>query len=494
MKWYLENEFEKSKGLLYNKEIVFLRNRRERNCFKVFHNFYGRKAMPFERNEHMKKAIMLLLGVCIFCMAGCDKEEEDQGISLSAAEQEAYIAQIDGVMDTFYWSYDKDSLVFHSRTVSEDTAENARLFAASEDGGYPLKSAAGSQSVVATAELLHYNGDMAGEVNCIFVANELAGVYYMGGYDNGAYSLRERNPFLANGGVRTYENWGGMNTVYKEYGGSLPVDGFVAKNREGVVTSLQDGRVELYHISGKVISRMRTLRFSGGFEAISAAFVTEEAEEYLVVLLADMAGEETEEAARAAKVVFYDSNFQIKEELSLENGGSTALASEEGKVFLFTGQAMETLERGDEGWTATRRETLRHKVSQCHITDLDGDGTAEYLMTDGMDLYMYHHSEMGLLKLWSTHLGVESLYGALYSGDLNGDGVKEVYICDATGTAIRYILTERGLRSSNEDIQYGQAIYPCDWNGDGIDDYWNITEDIDRTGSLFLSQPASQRG
>ncbi|AMJ39698.1 FG-GAP repeat domain-containing protein [Anaerotignum propionicum] len=442
----------------------------------------------------MKKAIMLLIGVCLFCMTGCSGKDGDQSISLSPAEQEAYVAQIDAVMDEFYWSYDKDSLSFHGGEIPQDTKENARLFNASQDAGYPLKSVVGSQSVVATAELLHYNGDTAGEVNCIFVSNHLAGVYYIGGYDEEEYSLRERNPFLANGDFTAYENWTGINSGYRELSGSLPADGFVAKNRSGVVASIQDGKVELYHLSGRVISRMRKINPAKGVEAVSAVFLENGKEDMLVVLWAEMAEEAIEgegEINRAEKIVFYDSKLQPVTEVPLESGGATALGSEKGKLFLFTGQAMETYESGGEGWHKTQRESLRHRVTQCHIADLDGDGTAEFLMTDGMDLYMYHHLETGLLKLWSTHLGVESLYGALYSGDLNGDGVKEVYICDATGTAIRYILTERGLRSSNEDIQYGQAIYPCDWNGDGIDDYWNVTEDVTRTGKLFLSKPAS---
>lgn len=442
----------------------------------------------------MKKTILLLIGVCLCCMTGCSGDDGDQSISLSPGEQEAYIAQIDAVMDEFYWSYDKDSLAFRGGEIPQDSQESARLFNASQDAGYPLKSVAGSESVTATAELLHYNGDAAGEVNCIFINSKLSGVYYIGGYDDGVYSLRERNPFLANGGFTAYENWTGISKGYREFNGSLPVDGFVTKNRSGIVASIQEGKVELYHLSGRVISRMRTLSSPRGFEAISAVFVENGEEDTLAVLLAEMAEEAAEgegDINRTEKVIFYDSKLQPITEVPLENGGGTALGSQGGKLFLFTGQAMETYETGGEGWHRTTKESLRHRVTQCHIADLDGNGVAEYLMTDGMDLYLYHHLETGLLKLWSTHLGVESLYGALYSGDLNGDGIKEVYICDATGTAIRYILTQRGLRSSNEDIQYGQAIYPCDWNNDGIDDYWNITEDVERTGSLFLSQPAS---
>lgn len=439
----------------------------------------------------MKKTIWLLLGVCLFCMTGCGGKETDQSLSLSASEQEAYIKQIDGVMNEFYWSYDKDSLTFRSGEVPQDSEESARIFNASQDAGYSLKSESGSQSVMATAELLHYNGDVAGEVNCVFVNNELSGVYYLGGYDDRAYSLRERNPFLANGNFTAFENWTGINTDYRQLYGSLPEEGFVTKSGSGVVASLKNGKVELYHLSGKVLSRMRTLTPGGGLKAVSAVFVENGDEDVLAVLLADVTEVDAEGAPafkRSEKVVFYDSAQKVVAEIPLESEGCTALGSEDGKLFLFIDQGMETYEVSEGSWQRIKRESLRHRVTQCHITDLDGNGEQEYLLTDGMDLYLYHHLDTGLLKLWSTHLGVESLYGALYSGDLNGDGVKEVYICDATGTAIRYILTERGLRSSNEDIQYGQAIYPCDWNNDGIDDYWNIMEAEGRTGSLYLSK------
>ena len=62
-------------------------------------------------------------------------------------------------------------------------------------------------------------------------------------------------------------------------------------------------------------------------------------------------------------------------------------------------------------------------------------------------------------------MGVENFYGPLMSGDMNGDGVQEIYACDTTATTIRYILTEKGLKTANEDIQYGQCIYPCDFDG-----------------------------
>ena len=108
-------------------------------------------------------------------------------------------------------------------------------------------------------------------------------------------------------------------------------------------------------------------------------------------------------------------------------------------------------------------------------------------MTDNMDLYLYHATGGSFRKLWSTHLGVENFYGPISSGDLNGDGVKEIYACDTTATTIRYILTEKGLRSANEDIDYGQCIYPFDFDGNGKTDYWLVQDNVDRRGQLYLA-------
>ena len=65
--------------------------------------------------------------------------------------------------------------------------------------------------------------------------------------------------------------------------------------------------------------------------------------------------------------------------------------------------------------------------------------------------------------------------------------MKEVYTCDTTATTIRYILTEKGLRTANEDIDYGECIYPCDFDGSGKADYWLVKDNIDRPGQLYLA-------
>ena len=154
----------------------------------------------------MKKWMMVVASLLLF--TGCAADEE-KAFSLTAAEQEAYTEAIDGVMEEFYWEYDRSSLTFGPAVVPENNEESGRLFSASSACEYNLKSKAGQDAVLAEASLLHYNGDNAGKLQCWFVGGQLAGVAYSGGYDNGYYSLKERNPFVADGGFRVYESWHG---------------------------------------------------------------------------------------------------------------------------------------------------------------------------------------------------------------------------------------------------------------------------------------------
>lgn len=478
---------------LKNQEAYYIMEcRREKNMINL------RK--PFERNETMKLTYGLLLGVCLLGLTSCQPKEVEQSFSLTAEEQDAFTAQIDAVLDEFYWEYDKDSLTFAGGVVPQDTSENERLFSASAIlPEYDLRTKAGSPAVMAMAELLHHNGDIAGDVTFVFVQDTLSGVYYNGGYDRAPYSLTERNPFLENGKFIAYENWQGVTeTGFIDGRGSLPAGGFTAQGKDQngspITASIVDGNIEIYHLSGQTLSRYRTLSPPGDLEAISATFVKESGMDYLAVLLAEVIesdglGEGEKVFTRAEKVIIYDETFTSNSEIVLADTGVTAVGAQGDKLFLFADQSMDIYKNSPEGWQRLARNTLRHNVTQCHVSEMDGDDQPEIFMTDGMDLYLYRYFETGLFKIWSSHLGVESLYGSLYSGDLNRDGVKEIYVCDATGTTVRYLLTEKGLRSSNEDINYSQAIYPFDWNGDGLSDYWMETNDEGkRAGNLFLSQ------
>ena len=155
----------------------------------------------------------------------------------------------------------------------------------------------------------------------------------------------------------------------------------------------------------------------------------------------------------------------------LENSNCTYIFDDDGQMAIVAGENIEYYSKSENGWEKVAKHRLGHSANHVHITDLDNDGVNEYIMTDGFDLYMYRKTLMGYINIWRTHITVENFTGYIYSGDLNDDGIKEIYISDITGTAVRYVLTEKGLITRNEDIEYGNNIYSGDFNGDGKDDY-----------------------
>jgi len=443
----------------------------------------------------MKKiAIMAILGLCLFGVSGCEQEDAEIIFSITAEEQTSYRQQINVLMDMYYWNYDNDSLTFSSGIVPDRNEENEKMFLASEACEYTMESVAGKQAVIAVGTLLHYNGDNAGELICYFVDEKLSSVFYRGGYDHAVYSLLERNPYMSDGSFVQYENWQGMRTVgYTQQSGSLPDSGFQASGSDGVnvySAAIVNGKAEIYALSGKTLSRYHTITGPNDLEATDATFMRKEDGTFLLAVLYGHVSSHTHEdryRVPSDRLILYNNAFGTASEISFDGYAALAVYADGDLLLVSTEQGIETYEESEEGWIKTHRDIMRHRVTQFLSVDVDGDGVREYFMTDGLDLYMYHRVDSGFREVWRTHLGVESFYGALYSGDLNGDGIKEIYICDATGTTIRYILTEKGLRSSNEDIDYGQAIYPCDWNMDGVDDYWEVNPAAELSGVLMLS-------
>ena len=457
------------------------------------------KTLQKREGTDMKKHLLCAVVMAALTLSACGQEEAV--FTLTAAQQEQYTQQMEEVAEEYYWDFDGDSLRFAAGIVPENTEENADFFAACAETDHNMTSYAGTEVVVGTANLMHYNGDAAGQLMCYFSGSSLIGVCYQGGYDNSWYSLNARNPYETNGNFQSYENWEGMNTDFSMTPASFPKEGFLStgKDKDGNVltASLQDGAVQIYRYQKGALRLWRTLTFGSGLEATSATFFDGAEGSELAVVLSSIteegSGESEHVFTRSEKILFYDTNMQkTSEEISLESNDAGALAAEGSKLMLSDDKTIQYYERGEGGWSNTGFTRLKHTVEYIHITDLDGNGVKEYLMSDGMDLYLYQKNDNNFRKIWSTHLGVESLYGPITSGDLNRDGVKEVYVCDMTGTTIRYLLTEKGLRSSNEDIVYAQCIYPYDLNSDGLDDYWLVTDIEERNGSLCMAEQAAE--
>lgn len=466
----------------------------------------------------MRKKIGALCGIVItfLVFVGCEEIEEEVAFRLTPEQQAQYTTQMKSVIDANYWQHDTDSIAFSEMQLPNTLSETTDIVVASSQVNYALVPYKGQSGVKATATLLHHNNDTAGTVEFLFVRDALVGVYYRGGFDYSVYSLKERNPFLYDGGFVAYEDWTGMQGEYETLQGEFPESEVVLMGKKDgetdILLDVDTHTLQTFGQLGNRFSSLNQLKLDEGHEFLGATFVRVGDEMLLTVLLRmedyvtyrnevfslDEDGEsvvtfEEEQVLRdVEKLFFYDGDLQFVAEVFLDSAEYSCIASDDDVLLLFSNRTMEfyRIEIDEENHYTTEltdRALMKTTVKQCHVVDLDGNGVKEYLMSDGLDLYMYQHKGAGLLKIWSTHLGVESLYGAISSGDLNGDGVQELYINDATGTTIRYILTQKGLRSSNADILYGQSIVPCDVNGDGLWDYWDSILGEEREHTLYLA-------
>lgn len=436
---------------------------------------------------------MPILFLLVGLLTGCSGKEDENTFSLSETERKKCEETIDQVLYDQYWRYDTDTILFFGGTVPEKTEENQVYFQASKESGYAMDNYGGKSAVVATADLLHFNGERAGLVNFYFIKGNLAGVYYVGGFGQQVASLSNRNLYLANGGFEKFEDRTVTGT-FQEKKVPVSLDGFsaVGKDAKGKpIFAVADGqRVKIYGYNNKFVLKKNI--GSGGLLPVSVGFLEGDGAYQLAILLAKTSTEESGEheqvSVASEKVVFYNNAFQKTGELPVEWDSYTCVAGDGTDLVLAQGNIVEYYAKTEGGYEKKSQYDMGHGVTRFLKTDLDGNGVAEYLMTDGMDLYVYQKKENGFMKIWSTHLSMESLMGPITAADLNGDGNKEIYVTDITGTAIRYVLTEKGFVSKNEDIAYGERIYGFDFTGDGKEDYIKITELEDFVQKAYIRQ------
>ncbi len=442
----------------------------------------------------IRKWLCIYMCFLLITMTACNDTGDEEAEVFSISEQTAkeYEEKIDELLYDNYWRCDSSSITFFKGIVPENKKENKEIFEASSALGLDMTSNAAKEATIATVPLLYYNEEIAGLLYCYFVRDKLIGSYYVGGYNNSVYSLTDRNVFLADGHFSKYET----DTPFATFHGrkaTFPSEGFCdigkdAQNNTLAANISEDGKLSLYRYRN-YLGRYRSIYLQRGLVVDSAAFL----EEGMAVLLSRPITEGTGEGENthtsSEKLVFLNRNFGVTaENMDLSHGTYTCVGFDGTELFLMNNKTLECYKKGEEGWTISNQYYLEHGASYMHITDLDGDGTLEYFITDGFDLYLYHKTDAGFIKIWSTHLGIKSIESSIYSGDLNRDGVKEIYVCDTTGTAMRYILTEKGLAIKNDDIVHGQVIYAMDLDGDDIEEYVGMSDIENSDTMVYFSE------
>ncbi len=426
----------------------------------------------------IKKIICAACAVSVM-LCGCGKAEQEEYVfSLSKEQQENYAQIIEEKLNSFYWHYESTSLAYSESKVPENTEENADIYEASAQSGYDMARYAGRNAVCYTADLYHINSQKAGIVYFYFVRNDIAGLYYSP-YANPqkVTGLNIRNVFTPSAGISKTESELPYSGSYADRRLSVLSDGFSSLYRyEGgsYMAELTESSINIYRYSGGTIRRYTTISYSqlDYKRPISAAFLNDGSLAVVVGSLSESyEGAETERIY-SEKVLFFNSRFgRESPEIELASGSYSCVAMTEDGIVLINDKNAEFYKQENGEFIKEHSYYINVQATDFKQTDLDGDSVNEYVMTDEKDLYIYKISQSGLDCIWRTNVSSDCYYGYIYTADLNNDGAEEIYICDNTGTVIRYVLGKDGLISRNDDILYSQRIYAGDFNNDGKDDY-----------------------
>lgn len=444
----------------------------------------------------MKKIFLLL--VLIFIFSGCSSnsgEEEEKRFTLNQTQQENYKALIDEELRSFYWYYDEQSIAYFQSTVPVVDDSTKSIFEASKENGYDLEKYSGRGAVVYTVDLMHFNKNKAGTAYFYFVKNSIVGTYYVGIENTeSAYGFKSRNVFADGTHFSNYET-DNESMEYKNISSANIPDGFMSESLDDAgnkqYLNIVDGTLLVYKFKNDRFSLVKNISYWGGSgrKAMSATFY--DGNKIAVLLGVEAGGGDECDDGRlmSEKLVFLNEYYSLtNQEMALTNSAYSCVASVEGELILINDKNTEIYSSEDGTWKGKTSYYTNVQATAFLCDDLDGDGVKEYLLTDGKDLYMYRKNGISLNCIWRTNISVESFYGYIYAGDTNNDGAKEVYICDNTGTSIRYTLAPSGLAAKNDDISYSDRFYVSDFNNNGLSDYIKSQGEEKYTKTIYIAQ------
>ena len=425
-----------------------------------------------------KMGIILLAGLFLYgCAPSADMEPESY-FSISDDNESYYNAIIEDTLNSFYWRYDSDSIYYEEDIVPSDEA----ILACSDSNGYNMSGDKGKSCIKASANLLYFNRESAGTVYFYFVGNSLSGLYYTPFNTNIPCSLHVRNAYLIPDSFSSIETseeeaeYTVKNSPYMTAAGM-----FDSVTKGGVSYSIfTDGvKLMIYRSdSSASLSLYKTIDYSGeGLIPISATFINDTTESAVLLGTETHSDEGTSTIIVPEKIVIFDSDFNASEsEIAAEDSDIYSVGYDNGYLMVARSRYIDYYPvTGTAVGLKQGSYYVGKSVTGMEITDMDGDGQLEYIFTDGLDLFIFHKDNTLFKCIWSTHFSIDSFENFIYTGDMNRDGVKEIYVFDSTGTTSKYAVGENGMYTENENIEYGQRYHIADFNGDGDSDCLLIT-------------------
>lgn len=429
----------------------------------------------------MRIKILSIFFLSLLALSGCASasgEDSEAVFTISDEREASYDALIENTLNSFYWRYNSDTIIYEESTVPEDE----EILQCSNQSGYNMSKDSGRDCVRATAELLYFNRESAGTVYFYFIGNDISGLYYTTHDASTPCSLYVRNAYLTASPFSNIETGDDeaeftVKSVPKVNAegifDSITIDGItysIFNEGSRLVINRSNGQTPIYSYKNIDLS-------SENLVPISAAFINNTTETAVLFGTETYPDGGSVPVTVPQKIVIFDSDFNATEtEIISEDSDDYSVGYDNGCLLVARGRSIDYYPiSGTEVSPKQVSYYIGKSIIGMEITDLDNDGVTEYIFTDGMDIFIYHKTLSVFKCIWSTHLSIESFEKYIYTGDLNRDGIKEIYVFDSTGTSSKYIIGEKGLYTQNENIDYGQRYHVTDFNGDGMSDCFIIS-------------------
>lgn len=448
----------------------------------------------------LKKLLFIFTILIVF--SGCTDELDDTSVfSLSEDLKKEYNEQIKSQLAEYSWNYSEGENIFEqadipdNKTANYDMIKEASLISGINMSGFESKA-----SVRAAVNLMHFNNDSAGTAYFYFYNDKIVCQYYV--YNSKVYSLKDRNVFENDITFTKFEDTDvkrdfkkrEINLDFQQYSGYSAMGSMLAV--------INENNIDFYKYETNKFNLKKSVSFSGEslypidttfFDDGGGAVLLGRKIENTNISDSENTGEfeisETTEKERllSEKILFFDNLFNFgSNSILLETPSYTTLAYDNGTLIAGMEKSVDLFVKEDSAYVKKGQYYLNHGVNKIRTVDFEMDGHMEYIISDGMNLFLYKAGET-LELIWRTHFSVQMAQNNVFTADLNGDNVKEIYAGSKDGIVDKYILTEKGFTASGttEDLSYGSYI-TGDFNSDGLDDFIFIDKNTGKS-SLYIA-------
>ncbi|MBQ9604556.1 MAG: VCBS repeat-containing protein [Firmicutes bacterium] len=397
---------------------------------------------------------------------------------------------IEKILNEKVWNYDNDGISFsEGGNILRGDDNFAAVVAASKSAGidtFRLENGA-EQTMTASVKLFAPDMCEAGTAYFGFAKKSLLCGYYI--YNDVIYSLDNKYPFEYEKPFSTVEN----KEITKNFTLTEPEQSFkeVSYIFDGETAVASGSALVLYGKTSSGLKRKTILRYDSGFIPVSAATDGSTVAALLdtyEITVNENDFEETEDDCdeifntKSYRVEFGDrSGDAVYPPLELDLSIYTSLALiDKNTAALARNKAIDIFAYEDGAWSKKQRLGIDCAAEKMLYTDIDSDGTKEYIISDGVNINIYKQDENRLRLAWRTHFDISTV-SDIFVGDVTGDGAAEIYVNDSNGFAERFVLSENGFEIFGGGIVTGESAYYAvgDIDGNGSCDYMTITSDED---------------